>query len=60
MFRSRIRQFGVSLITPVDFYLLSERSIKHGLLLIVLSAANRFFCRRMTAASRCACNSRKS
>ncbi len=29
-------QFGVSLITPVDFYLLTERSIKHGLLLIVL------------------------
>jgi inner membrane protein len=29
-------QFGVSLISPVDFYLMSERSIKHGLLLIVL------------------------
>jgi inner membrane protein len=29
-------RFGVSLVTPVDFYLLSERSIKHGALFIVL------------------------
>ncbi|MDH3969652.1 MAG: cell envelope integrity protein CreD [Rhodospirillales bacterium] len=32
-------QFGVSLISPVDFYLKSERSAKHGALLIVLIVA---------------------
>ena len=32
-------QFGVSLISPVDFYLKSERSVKHGALLIVLIVA---------------------
>ena len=35
-------QFGVSLISPVDFYLKSERSVKHGALLIVLIVATIF------------------
>ncbi len=28
--------FGVSLVTPVDFYLKSERAVKHGILYVVL------------------------
>ena len=32
-------QFGVSLVSPVDFYLKSELSVKHGALLIVLIVA---------------------
>jgi inner membrane protein len=32
-------QFGVALISPVDFYLQAERSVKHGALLVVLILA---------------------
>ncbi len=35
-------RFGVSFISPVDFYLKSERSVKHGALLIVLIVATIF------------------
>jgi inner membrane protein len=35
-------QFGVSLISPVDFYALSERSVKYGMLFVVLILATLF------------------
>jgi inner membrane protein len=37
--RASDSRFGVLLISPVDFYLKSERSVKHGALLIVLIIA---------------------